>query len=148
MQDACEEILLKNTSYWEADPSTNGSMVPSLEMGNTLCLGLCSGHGRCVNATCVCDGNFTSADCSIDKNKGPVVMSIPGNGLCDARNRSDCHLIRISGKDFIDSEQLTCLSIEVKINPTEFLYIILCTKTLYLVKTIITTSDRPKFIST
>eukprot|EP00795_Rhopilema_esculentum_P008755 gene8755-14781_t len=115
MQDACEEILLKNTLYWETDPSSNGSMVPSLEMGNTLCPGMCSGNGRCINATCVCDGNFTSADCSIDKNKGPVVTSIPGNGLCDARNRSDCHLIRISGKDFIDSEQLTCLSIKVEV---------------------------------
>ena len=114
MQDACEEILLKNTSYWEADPSKNGSMIPSMEMGNTLCPGMCSGHGRCVNATCVCDGNFTSADCSIDKNKGPEMTLVNDSRLCDARNRSDCHLIRISGKDFIDSEQLACLSVEVK----------------------------------
>ena len=116
MQDACEEVFLKNTSFWEKDPTNNGSIVPSKELADTLCPRLCSGHGQCEKGKCICDINFSSADCSIDKRKGPTILSIPGNGgTCDARNRSDCHLTRITGQDFIDSETLSCRIVKVTI---------------------------------
>ena len=113
MQDVCEEIFLKNTSYWEKDPANNGSLVPPTEMADTLCPSLCSGHGKCEKGKCICDLNYTSADCSIDKTSGPTATSIPGNGTCDARNRSDCHLTRITGRDFIDSNALSCRILKV-----------------------------------
>ena len=113
MQDACEEVFLKNTSYWQKDPEKNGSLGPPKEMADTLCPGLCSGHGRCHKGLCICDTNYTSADCSIDKAKIPTVVSTSGNGTCDVRNRSDCHLTRIAGLDFIDSVSLTCLAAKV-----------------------------------
>ena len=114
MQDACEEVLLKNTSFWDRDPTNNGSMVPPKEMRDTLCPSLCSGHGKCEKGKCICDINFASADCSIDERKGPTITSIPGNGgTCDVRNRSDCHLTRIAGYDFIDSETLSCRAVKV-----------------------------------
>ena len=113
LQDSCEEIFLKNTSYWEKDTAKNGSFAPPKEMADTLCPGLCSGHGKCEKGKCICDANYTSADCSIDKRKGPTLLTVPGNGTCDIRNRSDCHVTRITGHDFIDSDALSCRTIKV-----------------------------------
>ncbi len=115
MQDACEEIFLKNVSYWQVDSAKNGSLGPPKAIAETLCPGLCSGNGQCVNATCICNSNYTSADCSIEKNKGPTVTSIPLNGLCDVRKRSDCEKIRVNGRDFLDSDKLSCRSQHLKV---------------------------------
>lgn len=119
MQDSCEEKFLKNTSYWEKDPSKNGSFVPPIEMGNTLCPGLCNGHGKCEKGKCICHLGYIGADCAVDKMKGPTVTSIPGNGTCDVRKRKDCHKTRIIGKDFIDSSTLTCRAVKVTLNRSE-----------------------------
>ena len=108
MQEACGEVLVQNVTYWEPNPAKNGSMMPSLEMARTMCPGLCNGHGTCVNGTCICDGNYTAADCSINKNKGPTVKSISSNGTCDVRKRSDCHLVKITGRDFMNVDSLSC----------------------------------------
>ena len=119
MQGACEEIFLKNMTFWKPDPSSNNTMQPPVDMGNTLCPNLCSGHGKCVNATCICDADYVTADCSIQKSKGPTVENIPGAGLCDVRKR-DCKKIRVDGFDFIDSENLTCRITEVKVSKIKF----------------------------
>ncbi len=115
MQDACEEVFLTNTSFWQADSSKKNTLQPPTAIANTLCPNLCSGNGKCINATCVCDSKFTSADCSIEKNKGPTVESIPSKGLCDVRKRADCLKTRINGYDFLDSDQLACRSTQVEV---------------------------------
>ena len=115
MQDACEEIFLTNTSYWQEDPSKNNTMQPPISIAQTLCPNLCSGHGKCINASCICQAGYTSADCSIDKGRGPTVQSVPLKGLCDIRKRKDCLQIRINGYDFMDSEKLSCRATEIKV---------------------------------
>ena len=115
MMSACEDVLLTNISYWKADPSGNGTLAPPVEIMEIQCPGLCSGRGKCVNATCLCDPGFTSDDCSVNLTKGVTFRSIPNGGLCDVRRRSDCFKIRASGMDFIDSNNLTCRVSEVKV---------------------------------
>ena len=40
--------------------------LPKLLLDN-LCPNDCSGNGDCVNSKCICYGNYTSVDCSIEK---------------------------------------------------------------------------------
>ena len=132
MQDACEEIALKNITLWKKDPTKNYTLEPPTEIGNTLCPNLCSGNGKCVNASCICNSGFDSADCSIETKNGPTVETIPFKGLCDVRKRK-CTRFRVVGDGFLDSENLTCrltgvkvckylLFIEVKLSSMENLY--------------------------
>ena len=101
---------MKNVSYWEPDPAGNGTKRPPREMAQTMCPGQCSGHGTCINATCHCDANYTSSDCSLDKRIGPTVKSIASNGLCDVRQRKDCHLVTVTGRNFMNVKTLSCRS--------------------------------------
>ena len=116
MQDACQEIFLKNTTYWVKDAANNGTHAPTTGISKTLCPGLCSGHGKCVNATCRCDNNHTSTDCSINKNKGPTITLLDASGLCDVRKRNDCNIVRMNGYEFIDTEKLLCRSTKIKVS--------------------------------
>eukprot|EP00795_Rhopilema_esculentum_P008757 gene8757-14783_t len=116
MQYACEEIFLKNTSYWRLDSTKNSTLTPPMEIAKTLCPSLCSGHGSCVNAKCRCNESYTAADCSINKHNGPSVVSVSSRGLCDARKRNDCEIVRIRGYNFLESEKLSCRATRIKIN--------------------------------
>ena len=109
MQSACEEMIKKDTSLWEKDPVDNDKIRLPVEFGNTLCPNFCSGHGTCLKATCICDKNYTSSDCSIQKNTPPTVISIPPDGLCDIRKtNSQCNLVKILGRGYMDSDNLSC----------------------------------------
>ena len=109
MQSACENTITKNVSLWEEDPIIKGKMRLPQDFGNTLCPNFCSGHGTCVNATCICNGNYTSSDCSIDKNTPPMIMLIPPDGLCDIQKKnSQCNLVKVPGRGFMDSDKLSC----------------------------------------
>lgn len=112
---SCEDVLLSNISYWKADSTGNGTLAPPVEIMEIQCPGLCSGRGKCVNSTCLCDSGFTSDDCSINMTKGATFKAIPNGGLCDIRKRSDCLKIRATGSDFIDSKNLTCRVNEVEV---------------------------------
>ena len=116
MQDACEEIFLKNTTYWKADPANNGTIGPPMEVARTLCPGLCSGHGICVNATCICERNYTSVDCSVDKRKGPSLLFIASGGLCDVRKSNDCEIVRMVGYDFMEASGLSCRATRIRVS--------------------------------
>lgn len=115
MKSSCEDTLLTNISYWKSDASGNGTLAPPVEIMEIQCPGLCSGHGQCVNGTCLCDPDFTSNDCSINKTSGATFKSMRNGGLCDIRKRSDCSKIIAIGSDFIDSRNLSCRVKEVKV---------------------------------
>ena len=55
---------------------------------------------------CECSGSWLGADCSIDGTMAPTLFQIE-NALCNTLY-DDCNNIRISGKDFHDSDSLTC----------------------------------------
>lgn len=43
----------------------SGELQPPQEIENSVCPNECSGHGKCLNATCSCDQGYISTDCSI-----------------------------------------------------------------------------------
>ena len=64
----CEEITLRKiNTYWKRDAS--GNLGPPQEIGNNLCPNGCNGNGVCLNGTCKCSNNFTTADCSLKTGK-------------------------------------------------------------------------------
>lgn len=114
MAAACEEITLREMNkYWKKDAS--GSLEPPKEIGDSDCPNECSGSGRCMNATCVCDKGFISSDCSIKEGEAPILIHVPFNGLCDIR-KQDCVRTRVVGYNFIDSSNLACRTTEVIIS--------------------------------
>ncbi|XP_057308609.1 von Willebrand factor D and EGF domain-containing protein-like isoform X3 [Hydractinia symbiolongicarpus] len=108
----CEEKTLRDLKYWK-----NGSsgVSPPIEIGDSVCPNECSGRGSCQNATCVCDKDYITADCSLKKGQAPTLLGVPFNGLCDIR-KQDCYRTRVMGMDFIDSTSLTCRMTEVVIS--------------------------------
>ena len=74
MVSTCEEKTLREiNTYWKKDAS--GNLAPPQEIGNNLCPNGCSGNGICLNGTCKCSNNFTTADCSLKKDKNLVKYS-------------------------------------------------------------------------
>ena len=69
MMEECEEETLSNVTLWTSDDS--GVLQPPQAVGNALCPSDCSGNGRCVNSTCICDAGYLSADCTI--NEGIII---------------------------------------------------------------------------
>ena len=108
MQKDCGDLFHSNESLWVEDPKTNDTRGPPTNFMETLCPGLCSGRGNCVNARCICHENYTSIDCSIDKRKGPTLSWIRYGNVCDLSTRSDCNVIRIVGNDFMVTSNSSC----------------------------------------
>ena len=115
MQFTCEETFMKNMSYWEPNPDNNGTLKPPSNLQKELCPGLCSDNGVCVNSTCKCNDPYIGDDCSINKRIPPKIDSVGFEGLCDIRNHSKCHLIKIRGSGFLENENLTCRTIKLKV---------------------------------
>ena len=116
MQVACDEIFLKNMTYWRPNPEKNGAIEPPSDLQKEMCPGLCSGNGVCINSTCKCKEPFTGGDCSVNKKTPPTIESLGRNGLCDIQLSSDCHIIRIRGSGFLENENLACLATRIKVN--------------------------------
>ena len=117
MKHYCEEKTLKDISRWQKDPTKNNTLEPPEVIDNIICPNQCSGNGRCVNATCICDDGFETADCSMKVGEEPVVISkwpTQFDGLCDIRKR-ECSRARVSGMNFIDSDQLKCRGVPAEV---------------------------------
>lgn len=114
MEMYCEEVFLKNDSYWRRNITTNETVYPETDP-RKHCPSWCSGKGQCVNSKCVCEYPYILPDCSMDEKKQPTIHSVGDGGLCDARKRRDCHLVRVRGIDFRASEKLTCKITKVMI---------------------------------
>uniref|UniRef100_A0A7M6DKV0 VWFD domain-containing protein n=2 Tax=Clytia hemisphaerica TaxID=252671 RepID=A0A7M6DKV0_9CNID len=111
LKNECEEKALKNLSLWET--GQNGNLQPPQAVGNALCPNDCSGKGKCVNSTCVCDAGYLSTDCSIQTGDKPTLEKVAFNGLCDIRNK-DCLRTRVVGKNFVNSPKLACQTNKLK----------------------------------
>lgn len=118
MTSDCKEQTLRDLKYWKKD--SRGNLAPPEEIGNSLCPNECSGHGTCQNATCICDLEYVTADCSLKKGQTPILRGIPAHGLCDIRKR-DCIRTRVMGMDFMESENLTCRMTEVIVSDKPYI---------------------------
>ena len=115
MQFACEENFMKNMSYWKPNPENNGILEPPSDLRKELCPGLCSGNGVCVNSICKCNDPYTGDDCSINKRIPPKIDSVGFDGLCDIRNHSNCHIVKVKGSGFLENEDLACRTTKIKV---------------------------------
>ena len=115
MQFACEEIFLKNMTFWKPRPDKNGTSEPPTDLKKEMCPGLCSGNGACANSKCKCNDQYTSDDCSVRKKTPPKIDSVGADGLCDVRKRSDCHIVRIRGSGFFENDNLACRTTKLKV---------------------------------
>ncbi|KAK3722302.1 hypothetical protein QZH41_017750, partial [Actinostola sp. cb2023] len=118
MKESCEEVALKNVSLYKKD--ANGELKPPAEIGENLCPSDCSNHGNCTNRTCICEEGYTSNDCSMSLNAVPELLGIYDGGLCDIRRRP-CKKTDIFGREFINSENLTCHIRELKVSACQLL---------------------------
>eukprot|EP00111_Clytia_hemisphaerica_P003538 TCONS_00010109-protein len=84
----------KANSTTDKDETGPPVFIPPPILVENLCPNDCSGQGACVNSTCICNANFTSTDCSMEKGLPPTVRGISNGGLCDIRKR-DCLRARI-----------------------------------------------------
>ena len=105
LTNICEEKALRNPDLYEKD--AEGNLIPPTKFLSVICPGDCSGRGQCKDGKCSCDAGFGAMDCSIDLNKPPEVTSIQADGLCDLDVRR-CKKVRLQGKQFLESEKLTC----------------------------------------
>ena len=65
-----------------------------------LCPSACSGHGTCVDGSCVCDSLFTGSDCSLRACAG----NCSGHGVCQSNNVCKCD----EGWHSLDCSIATC----------------------------------------
>ena len=57
-----------NSTTTDKDEQTGPPVfTPPPILVENLCPNDCSGHGACVNSTCICNANYTSTDCSMQK---------------------------------------------------------------------------------
>ena len=120
MQVRCEELLLKNLTHWRRKPKIgegivagNKTIYPPKE--TAFCPGSCSGNGECIGFECKCKEGFTSDDCSMNENTRPKITAVGTDGLCDVRERRDCHLVKIRGANFMEGGQLVCRATKIKV---------------------------------
>jgi hypothetical protein len=112
METSCTVAIYTNASSYKN--TTDGSIELNTDVLLSLCPNDCSDHGNCSNATCICDEDYTAADCSIYLKGSPILFDIRKFGLCDRRRRP-CRNVGIFGFPLLDSENLTCHIQEYKV---------------------------------
>ncbi|XP_070556412.1 von Willebrand factor D and EGF domain-containing protein-like [Ptychodera flava] len=128
----CEEVLTKNSTFWDESGGSNATVGPSRSILGVICPSDCSGHGNCVDGTCTCFEGFGGTDCSTNLNEAPQIYRSGVGGLCDSSEESCADHVSIYGDNFVESEDLTC-----HVTPVEVFWIHLnpgVTTTLYFNK--------------
>ena len=83
------------------------------EIEDKVCPNECSGNGKCVNGTCVCNTGFTTEDCSVALDQVPELIEVGCGRLCDVR-KSDCDRVVVRSKHLVpDRVQCTNVSVSV-----------------------------------
>ncbi|XP_070562375.1 von Willebrand factor D and EGF domain-containing protein-like [Ptychodera flava] len=109
MEDLCEEMVLKNLSYYVQITSTDDIMAVPPSLIRHRCRFDCSGRGYCADGVCQCNEGYGDVDCS-DLSKPPIIWSINGAYERYACNgaEEDCRSVSIIGNNFLNSPFLTC----------------------------------------
>ncbi|XP_070556411.1 von Willebrand factor D and EGF domain-containing protein-like [Ptychodera flava] len=87
MTAQCEEVLTKNTTFWEASGSSGGTLGPPRSILGMMCPSDCSGHGNCADGTCTCSEGLGGTDCSTNLQEAPQIYTSGVGGLCDSTRR-------------------------------------------------------------
>uniref|UniRef100_A0A3Q2XQ33 Uncharacterized protein n=1 Tax=Hippocampus comes TaxID=109280 RepID=A0A3Q2XQ33_HIPCM len=104
LANECERRLLENRAQ-----RNHGVLGHPEEVVTALrCPNFCSGNGECTEFGCLCHRSFSSYDCS------PVeLIGLENGGLCDLRT-FDCRKVRVFGRGFIESPDLSCHATRLK----------------------------------
>ena len=108
------EIVRREPTYYP-HPALHGELDLPTIIEKILCPNSCSGHGTCVNSTCICSSNYDSVDCSIKKTEPPLIRSDKKNMSCDVRTKAHCNIVKVLGGNFMDSEKLACRATKLQV---------------------------------
>ncbi|XP_044176217.1 von Willebrand factor D and EGF domain-containing protein-like isoform X2 [Acropora millepora] len=117
LMNECEDVVIENMTVNSNE--TNNVTKPTVPSAlqkvlQLLCPNDCTFNGKCVNGSCVCNKDYTAADCSISIYQRPTITRIQSNGLCDRRKRP-CEKTTVQGRDFLNSTNITCHIREIEI---------------------------------
>ncbi|KAK7469526.1 hypothetical protein BaRGS_00036472, partial [Batillaria attramentaria] len=116
---ALDNLVLRCAVHLEVDITfwiqVDGVIVLQPAIFDFMCPNDCSGRGTCNEGACDCEDGFGDEDCSVDLNQPPDVFGPGDRGLCDRKN-SDCTLIYITGVNFLNSADLTCVLTTLQIS--------------------------------
>ncbi|XP_078666035.1 von Willebrand factor D and EGF domain-containing protein-like [Branchiostoma floridae x Branchiostoma belcheri] len=110
LEARCSDAMYKNLTCWTSNSTTTGNVTlepPSFFFETVSCPNNCSGRGVCEKGQCVCQKGFEGPSCSIETDAPPKAYFIPKEGLCDINSRP-CERTPVIGRDFLQSENLTC----------------------------------------
>ena len=83
LMNECEDVVIENMTVNsnETNNVTKPTIPSALEQVlQLLCPNDCTFNGKCVNGSCVCNRDYTAADCSISIYQRPTVTR------CDSNN--------------------------------------------------------------
>ncbi|KAL3854423.1 hypothetical protein ACJMK2_013693 [Sinanodonta woodiana] len=110
--EQCKSFVMKDPSLLSANSSHD--FIKDLQ-----CPGDCSGNGKCINGTCVCNNSFVGQDCSVDSLKAPFINNILSGDQCDVK-KSPCEAVYVSGNNFLDAKSSKCHLRELHFNNGTF----------------------------
>ncbi|XP_070555084.1 von Willebrand factor D and EGF domain-containing protein-like [Ptychodera flava] len=116
----CEEVLTKNSTFWEESSGSDGTVGPPRSILGAICPSDCSGNGNCVDGTCTCSEGFGGTDCSTNLNEAPQIYRSGLKGLCDSSEENCADYVSIYGDNFVESDILTCHVTSVEISDSDF----------------------------
>ncbi|XP_069106577.1 von Willebrand factor D and EGF domain-containing protein-like [Argopecten irradians] len=111
---SCRLIAVKLENLTKTE-STDGSPGKTIldEMLELDCPNNCTGHGDCINGSCVCTEGYEGVECDIQRAMPPLIHPETNPGLC-ATDRYPCNTFYISGDNFA-SEDITCRAVHFSI---------------------------------
>ena len=84
LMNECQDVIIENMTVNtnQSNNVTKPTMPPALEeVFGLLCPNDCTFNGKCVNASCVCNKDYTADDCSISVYQKPTITRWDSNKL-------------------------------------------------------------------
>ncbi|XP_053403088.1 uncharacterized protein LOC123543596 [Mercenaria mercenaria] len=100
----CDALTQKVTVELDKDVEfTENNTELANNIKESACPSNCSGHGQCVNQTCICIEDFATDLCLVNITIGPLIEELADEGICDVSTGSACDYILIVGNGFIET---------------------------------------------